>query len=201
MCICSTKLRLDRHTNVRVDKIMQQIFSKYHFIGWVCVWLLTVNTFAQEKTIYKTVDEKGRTVFTDNPPVHKKVEAVDLKQTNIQPGGQRYSSRGTDQPQQDLSTSISIVSPTAEAKLGPADKSVTFRARVNRRLMNREGIVFYLDGNALNTASSATSYTMPLSVKIRGKHAVTAKVVNKNTGNTLATSSPVGFYVIRATSR
>lgn len=181
--------------------MMQQVFSKFRYIGLVFLWLLAMNSVAQEKTIYKTTDEKGRTIFTDNPPVHEKVEPVDLKEINIQPGGQRYSPPSTDQSQQSVFTSISIVSPAAEAKLGPADKSVAFRARVNRRLTTSEGIVFYLDGKALNTASSATSYTMPLSVKIRGKHVVTATVLDKETGNALAASPPVGFYVIRATSR
>lgn len=181
--------------------MMRQVFFKFRYIGLGFLWLFAMHAVAQEKTIYKTMDENGHTIFTDNPPAHDKGEAVELKETNIQPGGQRYSPPSTDQPQQNVATSISIVSPTAEAKLGPADKSVTFRTRVNRRLTTREGIVFYLDGKALNTASSATSYTMPLSVKIRGKHVVTATVLDKETGNTLAASPPVGFYVIRATSR
>lgn len=200
--MCQAKLVLTCNKNTRLGKVIRKIVFTFHYIGWFCLWLLVVSVNAQEKPIYKTIDKNGRIIFTDNPPTHEKVESIDLQETNIQPGGQTYSpSRSsTDQSRENQSMSISIVSPAAEARLGPADKSVTFRAQVSSPLEKSEGIVFYLDGKALNSPSNSMSYTLPLSIKIRGRHAVTASVINRQTGKTVAASSPVGFYVIRPTS-
>lgn len=186
--------------NTRVGKVIRKIILKFHYLCWLCLCLLVIDVNAQENTIYKTIDKNGRIVFTDNPPLNEKAESIDLKETNVQPGGQSSSySHGT-QPRQNQSMSISIVAPAIDARLGPADKNVTFRARVNSPLAEDDGVVFYFDGKALNAASSALSYTMPLSIKIRGQHVVKAVVVNKKTGATVAVSSPVAFYVLRPTS-
>lgn len=201
-CMCQAKLVLTCHKNTRLGKVIRKISCKFHYLGWMCLLLLVMGVNAQEKPIYKTIDKNGRIIFTDNPPAHEEAESIDLQETNIQPGGQTYSSSRSrvDGSSQNQPMSISIVSPAAEAKLGPADKSVTFRAQVSSSLKKREGVVFYLDGKALNSPSNSMSYTLPLSVKIRGKHVVTAVVINTTTGKTVAASSPVGFYVIRATS-
>lgn len=191
--------------NTRVGKVIRRIFFKSHYLGWFCLCLLVMDVNSQEKPIYKTVDKNGRIIFTDNPPAHEKADSIDLQETNIQLGGHTsLSPEGGGQRQLNPPISISIVSPAIDARLGPSDKSVTFSAQTNLSLTatnEDDGIVFYLDGRALNTASDSMSYTLPLSIKIRGRHVVTAAVLDKTTGKTIAASSPVSFYVIKPTSR
>ena len=177
------------------------LFGKYRLIVSILVsvllWLLIVNSQAETKPIYKTVDENGRTVFTDNPPANESTEAVDLKETNIQPGGQTYNGPEEKQSRPQNAMTLAMTSPMDGEQYGPIHKSVTFIVDTSRSLTSREGLVFYMDGEALNSPSSSTTYTLSLGIKLRGKHSIYVALVNKQSNQVLAQSSPVSFYVIR----
>ncbi len=150
-----------------------------------------VSSHAQE--VYKTVDENGKVIFSDKPKGEDS-EKVDTKLKNVQPGTvvQPYEKKKKDSTK----TSIRIVSPSDGQQFGPTQKSISISAKVFPKLSSKHRVTIYFDGKVISGPSQSTSASVPLSIKVRGKHTISATVTDES-GNTVAQSGSISVQVIR----
>lgn len=176
-----------------------------------CVWrLLAVLTVCMSSSvvfgvddenssgIYKTTDAFGRTIFTDNPNASEKAEGVDLKKTNIQSGKVHNTGYKRDRPKAQNKTTLSIRNPQDGVQIGPAIKTLSIQASVSRSIRRKEGLIFYMNGVPLNgKPTSSTLFSLPLSLKDRGKKSISASLINKSTGDVIAVAPSITVYILR----
>ncbi len=144
--------------------------------------------------VYKTVDENGHTIYTDNPHGKQQVEKVDLPAVNSQPATPITSTKNTDQPAATKQYRLSIVSPANESHIPTGQSGITVKVKLQPKMISGQNIQLYLNGGAFGPASKST--TIELSDVYRGEHQLTARLLDRK-GKTLAQSSPITLYVKR----
>ena len=160
------------------------------------VSLLAFSATGQE--IFRTTDEHGNVVFTDQPPAGSaKGERVELQQTNTTPAT-RVPPKPTPEPAEEAPEFpdfvVAITAPANETTIamGPGNFSVS--ANVQPSLTKGTLLQLYLDSEPWGEAQRGTSWD--LTNVFRGAHDVTVAVVDEE-GNQLADSEPVRVYVLR----
>lgn len=160
---------------------------------------------ASAKEIYRTVDEDGNVVFSDSPSTSSS-EKVTLPPTNIQPATkttvkeQQPNTPETEDDRAPISYSLSIVSPSPDQQVGPAQKSITIVSAVRPALRGEHLIQFYIDGKPQGIPQNFPSITVDLPLQMRGRRSVSAAVVSAS-GAVIRRSNSVTFYVIRPRKR
>jgi hypothetical protein len=159
----------------------------------MCSAVLTlVGASAFAATVYKWVDEKGVTHYSDQP--HQNAESVDLK------SAQSYQSRGvTPTP----STTAGPAQPAASYRLCEIYRpendevflntdTVTAKLRLQPDLRGGDRVSVGLDGKRLTSQpAQATEFTLQVD---RGTHSLMA-VIEDSTGKPVCTSASVTFHV------
>lgn len=162
---------------------------------WFLLLLLcacfTFSSQAQE--VYKTVDENGKVIFSDKPK-NEDSEKVDTKLKNVQPGTvvRPYKK----EKKEGAPASIHITSPSNGQQFGPTQSSVSISAKVLPKMSAKYRVTLFFDGKVISGPSQSTSASVPLSIKTRGKHTVSA-TLSDEAGNTIAQSNSVTIQVIR----
>ncbi|MDX1803194.1 MAG: DUF4124 domain-containing protein [Alcanivorax sp.] len=146
-------------------------------------------------TIYRTTDEHGNIVFTDQPGQGQAAEAVKLKPTNTVPG------ENTKALQDKLKAplpqvkeravsyqSVRITSPEDGASLRNPDKPVPVSVALVPKLQEDDQLVLYDNGVA--------QPDMTLDAPDRGTHFLKVKVLSKS-GDVLISSDAIKVYVHR----
>lgn len=142
--------------------------------------------------IYKTVDENGNVVFTDQPS--KNAEKIQIKdvQTIDNPnagatlpefkmpvkGGQVYKS-------------FIVTEPEEGAGIRSNDGNVSISLSLEPSLQGGDKIIISMDGKEVGSGSGVSLQDID-----RGAHSVSARVVDRN-GNTLISTSS-SFSILRA---
>lgn len=148
--------------------------------------------------VYRTVDEHGNVVFTDDPGANG--EPVKLPPLSTVPPpkytGKKESVPEDIQPQAPVYEIVRIVAPTQDETLRDNPGNVTVKVAVKPKLDKAAGhrIQYYLDGQPwLKPSPSGTAVLSPVD---RGTHTVAAAVVNAS-GEVLKRSDDVRFYLHR----
>ncbi len=146
-------------------------------------------------TIYRWVDEKGITHFSDTP--HKGAATVKLPKTETYSAPKLPISQNSKNPKasedknKKIDYKIAITSPKNDENFPPGLRgSINVNVSVEPKLQKGHRIESYLDGNVLNIGK--TNFTLPEDIS-RGEHTVQAKVTYRK--KILAESNLVKFYV------
>jgi hypothetical protein len=145
-------------------------------------------------TIYKWVDEKGVTHYSDQP--HPDATTVELKSaqtyqsTGVAPGSQRSTSSP---PQKPPAYSHCELSRPENDEVFLNTSTVTASVRLDPELRGGDRVTLALDGKRLtDQPPSASSFV--LTQIARGSHSL-AVVVEDSSGKTLCASPTVTFHV------
>jgi hypothetical protein len=154
--------------------------------------------------VYRTTDEHGNVVFTDDP-AGRPAEVVDLPDLTIVPStplpasGGGVSSGAGDRDDEDVpvASTVILLSPSVEETVRSNTGSVPVRARVDAPL--RVGDVFevILDGRIMARNAGGT---FELTEIDRGAHQVFVRLLDRR-GATVATSPTHTFYLHRRSAR
>lgn len=156
--------------------------------------------------IYRSTDEEGNPLFTDDPP-DDDAEPVELDPiTSVPPPetgdgaeGQQGSggSSGGDGQGGPAYHGISITYPPADQAVRHNGGLVPVRVALepeDARLAEGHQVEILLDGDV---RASGASLQVSVSAVARGPHTVRARVIDA-TGATVVTSPPVDFFLLRA---
>ncbi len=154
--------------------------------------LLPVSLGAQE--VYKTITKEGKVVFSDTPQQNS--EKVETELTNLQAPTQVSTQQYSSSKQKSSEYKVRLTSPKSGFKLGPSQRSLSMSVAVTPSLEVGYRVEFWIDGKRVRGPSKSTSASYPMGIKMRGKHSVTAKIVNSS-GKAVASSSSATIHVIR----
>jgi hypothetical protein len=159
--------------------------------------LLLVPLVATTQQIFKTTDENGNVVFTDQPPPGAEaVEEVELQQINraAPPPEMERPLDKLEPAEETIVQTVSITAPANETTIpmGPGNFAVS--ARVEPGLQSGETLLLQIDGEPWGQPD--TGNTWQLTNIFRGAHDLTVAVIAPD-GSPLAISDPVRVYVLR----
>ncbi|GAA5315779.1 MAG: DUF4124 domain-containing protein [Candidatus Pelagadaptatus aseana] len=150
--------------------------------------------------IYKTVDENGNVVFTDNPKGNK-AEEIKLPEVNTQPATRITvklsppKEEETDKDKKPEKYTITLESPANETTVTMGQLTLTSSVAISPALAEEHSVQFYIDGKPSGKPSQATSHTF--GQLYRGAHKIHAAILNKK-GKVLKKTKAVTIYVHRA---
>ena len=139
--------------------------------------------------IYRTLDDKGRPVFTDAPDPSREAEQVEVREQNtikmVQP---RQMIQAKEQQAQQMPTyKLAITSPADQTTVHNPE-SMTVRISAQPELE---------EGHRLRLLDNGEESAATIAFPDRGEHRFVAQVVDAD-GEVLAESDPVVVYVHRA---
>ena len=143
--------------------------------------------------IYKTVDKKGHTVYTDLPPANTTATPVELPDINTLPRTEIKPNYATPVQQPDISYLVSITSPTNGATLMPNERNLNISVSINNQLAEGHSLRYFVDGKQIQkTLDTSTTLVEP----DRGEHKLLVKVMDED-GKSFGESDAVTFLVMR----
>jgi hypothetical protein len=149
--------------------------------------------------IYRTVDEQGNVVFSDQPPpAGAEGEQVELQPLNTTPPPEPppEPAPGPEEEEEPAAAEygVAITAPPNETTIpmGPGNFSVSGVVRPS--LGEGHRLQLYMDGTPWGEPQTASSWS--LTNVFRGAHDITIAVVDSE-GKQLAASDPVRVYVLR----
>jgi hypothetical protein len=154
--------------------------------------MLLVSTAGSAATIYKWVDEKGVTHYSDQPHENAKKVEVTSAQTYTPAPVADTSARPTPQPTSASYNVCEIFVPENDEVFFNT-QSVTARVRLDPELQAGHRLAIALDGKRVSDSYSGVEFT--LSPVYRGSHSVTAVVEDARTGQSICTTASVTFHV------
>jgi hypothetical protein len=153
------------------------------------LWLLSATAMAAGTTVYKWVDEKGVTHYSDQP--NPKAEKVEVQ------GAQSYESTSASSPSpssaatpQERYARCELSSPAPEENF---QNTSTVTARLALELQQGHQVIVSLDGKRLTNQSPYATEFVLTGIE-RGTHSVTAAVLDAG-GRTVCTTPSVTFHV------
>ncbi len=165
--------------------------------------LLLVPALAAGGEIYRSTDEQGNTLFTDEPPSDD-ASPVTLDPLTTVPANEAPPQfRDPNEPEADESQQVAGYA-EIEVSYPPADQAVRhnggmvpFRVGLQpegKSLEQGHRIEILLDGDVRGSGASQQISVSPVD---RGTHTVVARVVDAS-GKPLVASSPIDFHLLRA---
>ncbi len=166
---------------------------KAYIVSLGCViWLLSASLTSQE--VYKTITEEGKVVFSDTPQQNSK--KIETELTNLQTPAQVRPKQHTRNTSDSTTYKVRLTSPKDGYQLGPSQRALSLSITITPKLEVGDKVEFWLDGKRVRGPSKSTSASYPMGIKMRGRHTVSAKIVNAN-GSTVASSATSTIHVIR----
>lgn len=167
--------------------------------------LLLLPAWAAAEQIYRSTDEQGNPVFTDDPS-SEDAEPVQLKPLVTVPAGE--APKGLDRPEQRGSGNtsdtqgmpyqdIEVTYPPAGQAVRHNGGMVPFRVAIKpegTKLAKGHRVEIRLDGEVRGSGASTQVSVSPVN---RGSHTVVARIVDAQ-GTPLIASPPVDFHLLRA---
>lgn len=150
--------------------------------------------------VYRWVDENGVVHYTDKPPAPG-AEPAKLPKLQKMPAGSvpeaRESSRAETAPEVTAEIpTVKVVSPTVDQTFRGASHQVQVVVSVNPGLAGNQGLIYYLDGQPVNTEPTRAQ-SMIFNEVYRGAHLASVAVVAG--GKELSHSDSVPFYMMPPT--
>lgn len=145
------------------------------------------------ETVYKTVDEDGNVIFSDQPT--QGAEQIELQelQTIKNPNTPRLPPADTSRPKPaDYYQAISIISPAAEEGYRNNAGNLNVKLSLQPSLKPGHKIVIKLDGQEIASGSALSASVDNVN---RGTHSLSAAVVDSSGKSLISTSS--SFTMLR----
>ena len=164
--------------------------------------MLLLGIPAQAAEIYRTVDEHGNPVFTDNPTPQQRdsAEPVVVHPPNTFTPSDTVSSRGLAPFRDDRDGTdhyrLAISTPQNDQTVRSNDGTLDVVAVVSPSLRRNHELVLVLDGQALVVQPQGN--TWHLSNLDRGTHLLVLKVMDPNQQQAVAQSPQSIFHLLRA---
>ena len=160
--------------------------------------LVAINSTAQE--IFRTTDEHGNVIFTDQPPAGtSSSEKVELQQTNttpatpIPPKAKPGRAATTDEAES-TDYEVTITTPPNETTVAMGPGNFSVGARVQPSLGGAQQLQLFIDDIPWGQPQSETIWS--LTNIFRGAHDLTVAIVDAD-GGQLSVSQPIRVYVLR----
>lgn len=160
----------------------------------LCLCLTLLTTAAASAAIYKTVDENGRTVYTDNPPANKPVEAVKLPELNTQPPVTTPSRPAEKAVAAPVQYRVSIAAPAEGTQIPMGQHEVPVSLDISPSLRDGAYVQILLNGEPFGPTFQGSHIV--LTKVYRGEHQLQAAIYSAE-GEELARSNSVTLYVQR----
>ena len=150
--------------------------------------------------VYRWVDENGVVHYTDKPPAPG-AEPAKLPKLQKMPAGAvpeaRESGRAETAPEVAAEVpTVKVVSPAVDQTFRGGSHQVQVVVSVNPGLAGNQGLIYYLDGQPVNTTPTRAQ-SMTFSEVYRGAHLASVAVVAG--GKELSHSDSVPFYMMPPT--
>ncbi len=155
----------------------------------------------EEKKIYRTVDEEGNVVYTDEPPSDD-AEPVELDPITTVPAIEVESSAGAETGDDAEETArigyegLEFLYPVSDQTIRHNGGRVPFRLALRPQgatLAEAHRVEILLDGSVAATGNALQVTVGPVD---RGPHEVSARIVDAG-GNVLARTPTVNFFLLR----
>lgn len=149
---------------------------------------------AQE--VYKTVDENGNVIYTDQPP-EDDASPMDLPEISVvkmeRPPPLPVSTvkAGEGATARNPYGAIQIVEPTADQSFWGSGSTLVVRLQAGQPLDDGHQVSYYMDGVKAGSSPSMSQLFTDID---RGEHQVRAEIINEN-GAVLASSQSVTFFM------
>lgn len=155
--------------------------------------LFSFQAFAN--TVYKTVDEKGRVTYSDNPTGNK-IDEVELPSINTTPtvSPQPYTPPA---PKSAAQFSVVITSPSHGTEVTPGQRDLSVNAQFSPSLTNGFKAQLLINNQPYGSPQENGSFI--ISDIPRGEQNLSVAVLNP-TGSIISRSAGVTVYVIRASA-
>lgn len=165
--------------------------------------LLLLPAWAAAEQIYRSTDEQGNPVFTDEPP-SEGAEPIPLNPLTTVPAGE--APPGLDDPEQESAGNstqdqpyrdIAVSYPPAGQAVRHNGGMVPFRVQIEpegKRLGEGHRVEILLNGEVRGSGASTQVSVSPVN---RGSHTVVARIVDAQ-GTPLIASPPTDFHLLRA---
>lgn len=160
----------------------------------LCLCLTLLTSAAATAAIYKTVDEHGRTVYTDNPPANKRVETVDLPDLNTQPPVTPQPRPETKPVTAQVQYRVSITAPSPGTQIPMGQHEIPVSLDISPALREGAYVQMLLNGTPFGPTFQGSQIV--LTEMYRGEHALQAVIYNSD-GEELTRSDSVTLYVQR----
>lgn len=159
---------------------------------------------AAQAEVYKTVDENGNVIFTDQPPTPdsepikmRELSVVPARPVEQKPVRAKVSDGNADGQIEDLATlrrgyrDFRITQPMPEQSFTGTANTATLAWDTKFELQKGMQVLFSINGQSMEPTTAQIVTTDPLD---RGEHTVSAQLVDAR-GRTVATAAPVTFFV------
>ena len=159
---------------------------------------LAISLAASSQEIYRWVDKDGIVHYSDQPGSDK-AKLIDVVEPNAYESadtalatssGDDPADSGSNEPDANPYTSLSITSPEPDQVFFGADAVVSVQADLSGMLQSDHEVVFFLNGNR----RPAPGLSLELSGLDRGSYFLRASVLDQN-GKPLITSQQITFHV------
>ena len=143
------------------------------------------------ETVYKTVDENGKVIFTDKPSGDAEtIKIKDLENTIDNPNPAKYkaSSQKTESFNYD---SFSVLSPKNGEGIRSNNGNISISLSLEPGLLAGHKLIIMMDGKQIGTGLNVSLQNVD-----RGTHTISANVVDSNGKSIISTSS--SFSLLRA---
>lgn len=165
-----------------------------------------VPALAAGEDIYRSTDDQGNPLFTDEPP-SSRAEPVELKPlTTVRPDETPTAIAGPEPESERASADDAAGYQGIEVTYPPADEAVRhnggmvpFRIALKpegKSLEEGHRVVILLDGEVRGSGANTQISVSPVH---RGSHTVSARVVDSS-GSPVVASSPIDFHLLRASA-
>lgn len=165
--------------------------------------LLTSSAFAE---VYRSVDENGNTVFSDQPTAD--AEQIQLPEVTtyspvivpVEDSSENADGEGENSEDEDIPAApnyqLQIASPQDDEAIRANDGNLTVNVQIRPALSQKRGdmIQLRMDGRPYGQPSAGLSFNLPN--LDRGTHTLSAVVMNAN-GEELAQSASIKFHLQR----
>lgn len=165
------------------------------------LFALLLPMLAAAEQIYRSTDEQGNPVFTDEPPTEE-ADPIRLDPLTTVPAGETPDE--VDQPSADNGQSksqpatyggIEVTYPPSGQAVRHNGGMVPFRVELKgRELAEGHRVEILLNGEVRGSGSSTQVSVSPVN---RGSHTVVARVVDAQ-GSPVIASPPIDFHLLRA---
>lgn len=168
--------------------------SSWNIVGGMLVATCIAGGSALAQDIYKTVDEDGNVVYTDQKP-SEDAEPVRLPElTVVDPVeiGDPDAARSEEQePPDSAGPPIQIVSPAAEETIWNTAYRLPVSVAVDGRIPSSAQLVYLIDGEERMTTRAQS---IELEEVFRGEHQLRVEMRNDQ-GDVLSQAGPVTFFM------
>ena len=171
----------------------------------ILIALLSLLWATAHAQVYQWTDADGKVHFSDRPgPDAQPIEVTPVQTISVPPvptGASGTSAQDAPGPGKSgiAYAAFTIVSPTADEEIRANDGNVTVRLSLRPALVSGHVISLTVSGEDGQQTVSVKAMGVPLSNLSRGRHTVSATVVDGK-GVAQISAAPVSFNVLRATA-